>query len=91
VCAGPTIITLTDIARNLNQHVLQKAASVSPRLLLGATLCCQRISYLLLDWQVELREHGTVSWAAATIRRSLHGMLPASGVFHLHMAVSGGI
>jgi hypothetical protein len=54
-----------DIARKLKQHVFQQPASVSPQLLMAATLCCQRIGCLLLGWEIELREHGTVSGAAA--------------------------
>jgi hypothetical protein len=53
--------TFADVARQLNQHVLQRASSVAPHLLMTATLCCQRICYLLLDWQIELKQHGTVS------------------------------
>jgi hypothetical protein len=38
---------------------------VPPPLLLVATLCCQRISLLLLGWEIDLRQHGTVSSEAA--------------------------
>jgi hypothetical protein len=55
------MFALADTAKQLNQHVFQRAASVPFQELDSAALCCQRIASLLVEWRNELADAGTVS------------------------------